>query len=97
MPCTRAVPSFVLGATGPGLCLAPCARARTHIHTHTHTRARGPCPHHRAWDLINEPVCRDCAPGTIAGWVKEMAAYVKGLDSKHLLTVGEEGFYSATR
>ncbi|KAL4425642.1 hypothetical protein ABPG75_009658 [Micractinium tetrahymenae] len=50
-----------------------------------------------AWDLINEPVCRGCAPGTIAGWVKEMAAHVKGLDSNHLLTVGEEGFYSATK
>ena len=89
----------------------------------------------RAWNLINEPVCRGCAPGepaclpacpptppspaqpaqlaecnlapccaccaccagTIASWVKEMAAYVKGLDSYHLLTVGEEGFASTTR
>lgn len=51
----------------------------------------------RAWDLINEPVCRGCAPGTIASWVREMAAHVKSLDSAHLLTVGEEGFYSATK
>ncbi len=56
-----------------------------------------PTPPDRAWDLINEPACRDCPPGTIAGWVREMAAYVKGLDSKHLLTVGEEGFYSTTK
>eukprot|EP00887_Chlorella_sp_A99_P006508 scaffold3.g6508.t1 len=49
-----------------------------------------------AWDLINEPVCRDCPPGTIAAWVKEMAAYVKSLDSNHLLTIGEEGFYRTT-
>ncbi|PRW59651.1 nitrilase 2 isoform A [Chlorella sorokiniana] len=50
-----------------------------------------------AWDLINEPVCRGCAPGTIASWVKEMAGFVKSLDSNHLLTVGEEGFYSTTQ
>ncbi|KAL4437982.1 hypothetical protein ABPG77_004203 [Micractinium sp. CCAP 211/92] len=60
-------------------------------------RAYSEDPTIMAWDLINEPVCRDCPPGTIAGWVREMAAYVKGLDSKHLLTVGEEGFYSTTK
>ena len=27
------------------------------------------------------------------GWVEEMAAYVKGIDPVHLLTVGQEGFF----
>lgn len=35
--------------------------------------------------------------GTIANWVGEMAPYVKSLDSNHLLTAGEEGFYSTSR
>ena len=27
-------------------------------------------------------------------WIAEMAAYVKGLDPNHLLSIGSEGFYS---
>ncbi|KAK9812428.1 hypothetical protein WJX73_010063 [Symbiochloris irregularis] len=49
-----------------------------------------------AWELINEPRCQYCANGTIATWVDTMAAYVKTLDKNHLLTVGEEGFWSTT-
>lgn len=29
-------------------------------------------------------------------WFVEMAAYVKGLDPNHLLSLGEEGFYAST-
>jgi endo-1,4-beta-mannosidase len=29
-------------------------------------------------------------------WTSEMAAYVKSLDPNHLLTLGEEGFYSTS-
>jgi mannan endo-1,4-beta-mannosidase len=49
-----------------------------------------------SWNVINEPVCRNCPSGTLAAWIKEMAAHVKSLDSNHLLTVGEEGFYRTT-
>lgn len=33
-----------------------------------------------------------CLP--LQAWVDEMANYMKGLDPNHLLTLGEEGFYS---
>jgi len=29
-----------------------------------------------AWELINEPRCRNCA-GTLQAWIEEMARYVK--------------------
>uniref|UniRef100_A0A1D2A9E3 mannan endo-1,4-beta-mannosidase n=1 Tax=Auxenochlorella protothecoides TaxID=3075 RepID=A0A1D2A9E3_AUXPR len=48
-----------------------------------------------AWNLINEPRCTGCPAGTIAAWVKEMAAFVKQADPNHLLTVGEDGFFAA--
>ncbi|CAK0739538.1 hypothetical protein CVIRNUC_001174 [Coccomyxa viridis] len=50
-----------------------------------------------AWELLNEPRCQvaqGCLPGTVAAWVNEMAEHMKDLDPNHLLTLGEEGFYS---
>ncbi|KAK9824422.1 hypothetical protein WJX72_010142 [[Myrmecia] bisecta] len=57
-----------------------------------------------AWDLVNEPRCD--LPGEIGdspapascianlqSWIDEMAAYVKGIDGNHLLTIGEEGLF----
>ncbi|CAI9755094.1 unnamed protein product [Fraxinus pennsylvanica] len=48
-----------------------------------------------AWELMNEPRCKSnsCAPA-LQAWITEMAAFVKSLDGKHLVTVGLEGFYS---
>nr|CAB3474236.1 unnamed protein product [Digitaria exilis] len=47
-----------------------------------------------AWELMNEPRCTtDPSGDTLQRWIEEMAAYVKSIDKKHLLTVGLEGFY----
>lgn len=47
-----------------------------------------------AWELMNEPRCQsDLSGKPIQDWTAEMAAYVKSIDSKHLVEVGLEGFY----
>ncbi|CAD5178062.1 unnamed protein product [Musa acuminata subsp. malaccensis] len=50
------------------------------------------------WDLMNEPRCPSEPSGQTVtqAWVKEMAAYTKSIDSKHLLQVGFEGFYGSS-
>lgn len=32
----------------------------------------------------------------VQNWIKENAAYLKSLDPNHMVSVGEEGFYSST-
>lgn len=50
-----------------------------------------------AWELVNEPRCMSDASGhTLQTWISEMAKFIKSLDSRHLLTVGLEGFYGKT-
>ncbi|MBA0568925.1 hypothetical protein Golax_004125 [Gossypium laxum] len=51
-----------------------------------------------AWELMNEPRCSSSSSAPILqhgvqAWLNEMAAFVKSLDQKHLVTVGLEGFY----
>ncbi|GMJ14548.1 endo-beta-mannase 2 [Hibiscus trionum] len=47
-----------------------------------------------AWELMNEPRCASSSSAPILqAWLTEMAAFVKSLDQKHLVTVGLEGFY----
>jgi mannan endo-1,4-beta-mannosidase len=53
------------------------------------------------WELANEPRCKsgtrfDASEGwstsTLTTWAGEMAAFVKSLDPRHLVSVGDEGF-----
>ncbi|DBA95832.1 TPA: hypothetical protein ACH3X1_001379 [Trebouxia sp. C0004] len=69
-----------------------CASAIINRVNYINGRRYGDDPTIMAWDLINEPRCYKCG-NRVQEWVDIMAAYVKSLDSKHLLTVGEEGFY----
>ena len=56
-----------------------------------------------AWELANEPRCRNYksfdADGwdnsTITRWVEEMSGYIKSLDPNHMVAVGDEGFLNA--
>lgn len=55
-----------------------------------------------AWELANEPRCKgtsmeassSCNTDTITSWVDEISEYIKSLDSNHMVTVGDEGFFN---
>ncbi|KAG6884310.1 hypothetical protein C0993_012234 [Termitomyces sp. T159_Od127] len=55
-----------------------------------------------AWELANEPRCRGstgtstgtCTTSTVTAWIKTFSAYIKSIDSNHLVAVGDEGFYN---
>ncbi|QRV79394.1 Cellulase (glycosyl hydrolase family 5 protein) [Ceratobasidium sp. AG-Ba] len=55
-----------------------------------------------AWELANEPRCKGstgtwsgtCTTTTITNWATEMSAYIKSIDSNHLVAIGDEGFYN---
>ncbi len=47
-----------------------------------------------AWQLANEPRARSDPSGqTLYNWISEMSSYIKTIDSNHLVTTGEDGFY----
>lgn len=57
-----------------------------------------------AWELANEPRCvtsegtatRGCDPRVITAWASEMSAYVKSLAPRHMVSVGDEGFFAGS-
>ncbi|KAJ6491416.1 CEL4a mannanase [Mycena vitilis] len=54
------------------------------------------------WELANEPRCggsntaasTTCTPATITTWAKTMSAFIKTLDTNHLVAIGDEGFFN---
>lgn len=45
-----------------------------------------------AWELANEPRCQGCATSVITNWATTISAYIKSLDSAHMVALGDEGF-----
>lgn len=45
-----------------------------------------------AWELANEPRCQGCSVDVIYKWAADTSAYIKSLDSNHMVTLGDEGF-----
>ncbi|KAL6715317.1 hypothetical protein ACLMJK_007582 [Lecanora helva] len=45
-----------------------------------------------SWELCNEPRCSGCATSVITNWVKNISAYIKSLDSTHMVAIGDEGW-----
>ncbi len=54
------------------------------------------------WELANEPRCTGsgaypasstCATGDLVRWADDVSRFVKGIDHRHLVSVGDEGFY----
>ena len=56
------------------------------------------------WELGNEPRCisagayprspSGCTTDTLVDWADEMSTYIKSVDRRHLVGVGDEGFYA---
>ncbi|KII92378.1 glycoside hydrolase family 5 protein [Plicaturopsis crispa FD-325 SS-3] len=54
------------------------------------------------WELANEPRCSgspgttsgNCTTSTITAWATTLSAYIKSIDSNHLVAIGDEGFFN---
>jgi mannan endo-1,4-beta-mannosidase len=54
------------------------------------------------WELGNEPRCKGsgvypqspaCTTATVTAWADEMSRHIKSVDARHLVSVGDEGFF----
>lgn len=47
-----------------------------------------------SWELCNEPRCRGCSTSVIYEWASSTSAFIKSLDDKHMVTLGDEGWFA---
>ncbi|KAF7116944.1 hypothetical protein CNMCM5793_005574 [Aspergillus hiratsukae] len=45
-----------------------------------------------AWELANEPRCKGCDTDVLYQWIKLTSQYIKSLDRRHMVCIGDEGF-----
>ncbi len=45
-----------------------------------------------SWQLSNEIRCRSCSTDVVYNWISDISAYIRSLDSKHMISIGDEGF-----
>eukprot|EP01025_Chloroclados_australasicus_P033173 TRINITY_DN3376_c0_g2_i1.p1 TRINITY_DN3376_c0_g2~~TRINITY_DN3376_c0_g2_i1.p1 ORF type:complete len:925 (+),score=103.84 TRINITY_DN3376_c0_g2_i1:210-2777(+) len=53
------------------------------------------------WSLINEARCPECSGGdpkdqVVHDWIDHMSAFLKSIDSNHLISAGTEGFFGSS-
>jgi endo-1,4-beta-mannosidase len=46
-----------------------------------------------SWELCNEPRCHGCDSSVITNWASETSAFIKSIDSTHMVTLGDEGWF----
>ncbi|KAL8674665.1 MAG: hypothetical protein Q9168_000973 [Polycauliona sp. 1 TL-2023] len=49
-----------------------------------------------SWELCNEPRCSGCSSSIITKWASDTSAYIKSLDSNHMVSLGDEGWLTST-
>ncbi|KAL8995225.1 MAG: hypothetical protein Q9169_004989 [Polycauliona sp. 2 TL-2023] len=49
-----------------------------------------------SWELCNEPRCSGCDSSIITKWASDISAYIKSLDANHMVSLGDEGWLTAT-
>ncbi|KAF7945636.1 uncharacterized protein EAE97_004674 [Botrytis byssoidea] len=47
-----------------------------------------------AWELGNEPRCNGCETSVLTKWATDISSYIKSLDSNHMVTLGDEGWFA---
>ncbi|KAK3669242.1 hypothetical protein LTR78_010877 [Recurvomyces mirabilis] len=59
-----------------------------------------------AWELMNEPRCTgddnrgassSCNTAMLTNWVSQISSYIKSIDSNHMVTVGDEGWFTTAQ